>query len=214
MFTGIIEETGTIAAVESRADGVALAIKCSTVLDGTRVGDSIAVDGVCLTVTSVSESSFTTDLLEETRSKTNLAVIAVGSEVNLERSLTPSSRIGGHFVLGHVDGTAKLIRSYLHGSDTVMEIELPGELRPFIAPKGSIAVNGISLTVVDVRSDTFTVHLIPHTLKSTNFRVSKPGSLLNIEIDVLARYIYNFTHKTDVAESHITESFLREQGFI
>jgi riboflavin synthase len=214
MFTGIIEETGTIAAIETRADGVSLVVSCNDVLEGTRIGDSITVNGVCLTVTSMSAGSFTADLLEETRNKTNLATVSAGSTVNLERSLTPVSRIGGHFVLGHVDATAKLARRYMHGGDTVMEIELVPELQPFVAPKGSIAIDGISLTVVNVTSGSFSVHLIPHTLKSTSLDRLKPGGLVNIEVDVLARYIYNFTQKKDAASSRVTESFLREQGFI
>ena len=214
MFTGIIEETGTIGAIKTKSDGVSLVVNCADVLEGTRIGDSIAVNGVCLTVTSISGGSFTADLLEETRKKTNLSTASVGSTVNLERSLTPSSRIGGHFVLGHVDATAKLARRYMHGGDTVMEIELVPELQPFVAPKGSIAIDGISLTVVTVTNQFFTVHLIPHTLKSTSLDGVKPGDLVNIEVDVLARYIYNFTQKNDPASSRITESFLREQGFV
>ena len=214
MFTGIIEEIGKVIAFDTGAGGASIRVGAAKVLEETRVGDSIAVDGVCLTVTSASSESFTADILDETLRKSNLQEVKVGSEVNLERSLTPSSRLGGHFVLGHVDRTARILRKYLHGADTVLEIELPDELKPFVAPKGSIAINGISLTVVDVKEKLFSVYLIPQTLQETNLKNYRTGDVLNIEIDILARYIYNFSQKQGSIPSKITESFLAEKGFL
>lgn len=214
MFTGIIEEIGKVVSTESKPSGASIVIEAQKALEGTRVGDSIAVNGACLTVTSVSPDSFSADILDETLRKTNLAQVKIGSEVNLERSLTPSSRMGGHFVMGHVDRTAALMRRYLHGSDTVLQIELPDELVPFIVSKGSIAVNGISFTVVEVGDKYFTVHIIPHTLEATNLKSLGPGDLLNTEIDMLARYIYNLSQKSGLRASNITKAFLEEKGFL
>lgn len=214
MFTGIIEEIGKVIAFDTGAGGTSIRVGAVKVLEETRVGDSIAVDGVCLTVTSVSSELFTADILDETLRKSNLQALKIGAEVNLERSLTPSSRLGGHFVLGHVDLTAPILRKYSHGADTVLEIELPDELKPFVAPKGSIAINGISLTVVDVKEKLFTVYLIPQTLQETNLKNYRAGNALNIEIDILARYIYNFSQKQGSIPSKITESFLAEKGFL
>ena len=214
MFTGIIEEIGKIAAFEKRPDGASIGIGTKKVLEGTQIGDSIAVNGVCLTVSSVSPGSFSADILDETLRKTNLAQADVGLEVNLERSLTPSSRLGGHFVTGHVDRTAAIMQRYLQGADIVFRIELPEELQPFVVSKGSIAVNGISLTVVEVAKKYFTVHIIPHTLNSTNLKNARVGNLMNIEIDMLGRYVYNFLQKSASEPSKITAAFLAEKGFL
>lgn len=213
MFTGIIEEIGRVVSFNAGTGGASICAGAQKVLEGTKVGDSIAINGVCLTVTSVSADSFTADVLDETLRKSNLKDVKVGTAVNLERSLTPSSRLGGHFVMGHVDCTAGLLRRYLRGADSVLEIELAEKLKPFTARKGSIAVNGISLTVVDVKDSLFTVYLIPQTLDATNLKGCRAGDPLNVEVDILARYICGFARKSGSDSSNITRSFLAEKGF-
>lgn len=213
MFTGIVEETGKVVALETSGAGGRLVLEAEKVLEGTQLGDSILVNGACLTVSSFSGGQITMDLLGETLSKTNLGMLRPGDIVNLERSLTPQSRLGGHFVLGHVDGTGTIARFEKSGEDMVLEIEAEEEIIKRLTPKGSVAVDGISLTVVSVVDRRFTVHIIPHTLTWTNLRERKPGDWVNIEIDVFARYLYDFLSKAGKL-SGVTEDTLRRAGFM
>ncbi len=197
MFTGIVEETGFI----KNFDGKKLVVECSKVLESTKVGDSIAIDGCCQTVTAMSSNTFSADVSSET-----LRIIKgfkVGNCVNLERALTPSTRMGGHIVQGHVDGTAKYLGN--------MTFEVPKDLDKYIVYKGSICVNGVSLTVSKNQNNTFAVAIIPHTLENTNLKYLKTGDLVNIETDILGRYVEKFL---STQNNNITEDFLKENGFI
>ncbi len=197
MFTGIVEETGFI----KNFDGKKLVVECSKVLESTKVGDSIAIDGCCQTVTAMSSNTFSADVSSET-----LRIIKgfkVGDCVNLERALTPSTRMGGHIVQGHVDGTAKYLGN--------MTFEVPKDLDKYIVYKGSICVNGVSLTVSKNQNNTFAVAIIPHTLENTNLKYLKTGDLVNIETDILGRYVEKFL---STQNNNITEDFLKENGFI
>ncbi len=214
MFTGIIEEVGTIGAVGDRGGYRRLEIIAADVLEGTRVGESIAVDGVCLTVTEVRPRSFSVDAVKETLSRTTLADAAVGLRVNLERALQPTSRLGGHFVQGHVDGIGRLLEMTGGPGDVTARIRIPEGQESFVAPKGSVAVQGVSLTVVDVVEDTFTVALVPHTLEATNLSLKRPGDPLNIETDVLAKYVARLLAVSSEARGGITPEFLVEHGFL
>jgi riboflavin synthase len=192
MFTGIVEEIGEVLAVRESADVVVLTVRGATVTSDARHGDSIAVNGVCLTVIDpdgATDGTFTVELVPETLKRSSLATVGTGTRVNLERALPVTGRLGGHIVQGHVDGISVLIsRSPGERSDELV-FSLAPEIARYVAEKGSIAVDGVSLTVAAVTSDTFTVALIPTTLEHTTLGTRKPGDTVNIEVDVLAKYL-------------------------
>jgi len=190
MFTGLVEETGTVTGLDRRGDGGAvLSIQAELVLEGVRIGDSVAVNGCCLTVTAFAERMLRFDLLAETLSKTNLGGVRAGTLVNLERPLAAGARLGGHFVQGHVDATADVRAVESRGEDRRLEVAVPKGFAHLLAYKGSVAVNGVSLTVAEVGTDHFSVWLIPHTLAATNLRLLGPGDSVNLEFDILAKYL-------------------------
>lgn len=189
MFTGLIEEVGTVRSVERQTAFQRLEIASNLPLDGTAVGDSISINGACQTVVARADDSFLVESVEETLRRTNLGSLDPGDAVNLERSMRADGRLGGHVVLGHVDGVGSLRRFERDGENRILEIEMPVELRRFVAGKGSVAVDGISLTVVEVSETFFTAAIIPHTLRNTNLSRRRAGDAVNLEIDVLARYV-------------------------
>lgn len=197
MFTGIVEEIGKIKSF----DGKRLVVECSKVLEGTQLGDSISINGCCQTVVSMSSNSFSADVSEETLRVTK--GFKTAENVNLERALTPQTRMGGHIVQGHVDGVARYLGE--------MRFEVPKELDKYIVYKGSITVNGVSLTVSRNEGNTFCVAIIPHTLENTNLKDLKTGDLVNIETDILGRYVEKFLSTKD---NNLTEDFLKENGFM
>lgn len=188
MFTGIVEELGTALAVEERGDSALLAIRAGPVSDGLRPGESIAVNGVCLTVVDVEDQGFTADVVKETLIRSNLGELSPGSRVNLERPLTLVDRLGGHLVQGHIDGTAEVLERVPGERWELVRILLPSDLARYVVEKGSIAVDGVSLTVVEVVEDAFTVSLIPTTLELTTLGRKDPGDTVNLEVDILAKY--------------------------
>lgn len=189
MFTGIVEETGTVRHCRESGEGFELAIDCHTVLDGTQPGDSIAVNGVCLTVTALDPQGFLTGLAPETRARTNLDTLAESSRVNLERSVTPTTRMGGHFVQGHVDGTGR-IEAFRPDADALwVTIAAPETVMRYVVPKGYIALDGTSLTVVDVTPTTFSVTLVAYTRSHIVLPTRAVGDAVNIEVDVLGKYV-------------------------
>ncbi|MCX8032879.1 MAG: riboflavin synthase [Thermoleophilia bacterium] len=221
MFTGIIEEVGVVRRLERRGAGGRLTISARKVLDGTRLGDSIAVSGACLTVVDIGPGQFTVDCMPETLTRTTLGEATPGRLVNLERALALGDRLGGHLVLGHVDAVAEVLAVQRGGPAWEITFSLPEEIKACVAPKGSIAVDGISLTVVDVRDDAFTVGIIPFTLAETSLRAVREGVRVNLEADVLARYVQRalrFHDSAGVARSvesgGLTEELLRRQGFL
>ncbi len=189
MFTGLVEEVGTVLRLERRGAGARLAVRGRKVLEGTRLGDSIAVSGACLTVVELGGDRFVVDIMPETLSRTTLNNARSGDVVNLERSLSLGDRVGGHLVLGHVDGVAEVLTVDQRGDMLSVRLGLPPGLLGYVAPKGSIAVDGISLTVTDSDSAGFGVGIIPHTMRETTLRAVKPGLFVNLEVDVLARYV-------------------------
>lgn len=197
MFTGIVEETGFIKSF----DGHKLIIECSKVLENTQIGDSIAIDGCCQTVVAMSANSFSADVSAETLKITK--GFKTGECVNLERALLPQTRMGGHIVQGHIDGTGKYLGD--------MTFEVPKELDKYIVYKGSITVNGVSLTVSKNQNNTFSIAIIPHTLENTNLKYLKIGDLVNIETDILGRYVEKFL---STKNNNITEDFLKKNGFM
>ena len=207
MFTGIIEEVGFL----KNFDGESIEIFCKKVLEDTKIGDSICTNGICLTVTDFAENFFAADVMPETFRKTSLSELHTGGIVNLERALKISDRFGGHIVAGHVDGTGKILNFNADGNAIFIKISAEKNLLRQIAAKGSVALDGISLTVVDAGEENFSVSMIPHTREVTNFKSKRVGSLVNIETDVLAKYIDRLINFKDAPT--LTKNFLLDNGF-
>ena len=189
IFTGIVEETGKIESVANGNKSAIITIIADKVLKGTKIGDSIAVNGVCLTVTSISGNKFTADVMAETIRRSSLGTLKHGSKVNLERAMAADGRFGGHIVSGHIDGTG-VIRSLEREDNAVwVEIETPDKLLKYIVEKGSIAIDGISLTVAKLTDDSFSVSVIPHTGEETTLLAKKPGDIVNLENDIVGKYV-------------------------
>lgn len=217
MFTGIVEELGIVRALRLLPESGQLTLEGKKVLSGTQIGDSIAINGVCLTVISQSDREFTVDVMAETLTKTNLAELKSGSRVNLERALQLQTRLGGHLVSGHVDGVGNIRRITPWGIAQVYEISAPSTLLSYILPKGSIAIDGISLTVIDVESDYFTVSLIPHTFEQTTLGSKGIGASVNLETDLIGKYVARFMGMSTPSSKNkpdLSLSFLTEHGFI
>ncbi len=189
MFTGIVEELGTVGAVELQSDALRLTLLATTVLDGTDLGDSIAVNGCCLTVAERSETTWTADVMAATLARTSLGSLTTGDRVNLERAATIGSRLGGHLVQGHVDGVGHVVRREPGEHWDVVTVSMPDVLAPFLVDQGSITVDGVSLTVVEADRDGFTVSLIPETLRRTTLGVRVPGDPVNVEVDMIGKYV-------------------------
>ena len=188
MFTGLVEETGELLALERSAAGARLTVRAPIITRDIHLGDSVAVNGCCLTVTAHQGDTLAFDLLDETLARTNLGALAPGAPVNLERALAAHARLGGHFVQGHIDTISPIVAFEQVNADHRLEIALPKEFARYVAFKGSIAIDGISLTVAEVREESFAVWIIPHTLAVTNLRTKKAGDLVNLEFDLLAKY--------------------------
>lgn len=215
MFTGIIEELGRVEDIQRLPQSAILTLKGHKVLEETVIGDSIAVNGVCLTVVGFGEHSFRVDVMAETLAKSSLAELKHGSPVNLERALQLKTRLGGHLVSGHVDGTGIIRRITRFDIAHVYEIQTDTLLLPFILPKGSIAIDGISLTVVDVSSHSFTVSLIPHTFQETTLGHKETGAVVNLETDLIGKYVARFLGKElPKREDKLSFAFLQEHGFL
>jgi riboflavin synthase len=195
MFTGLIEEIGTVLSVCAAEKGPRLQITAPKIASQVRTGDSVAVNGCCLTVALAREDELTFDLLQETLDRTNLGALRRDKQVNLERALAADGRLGGHFVQGHVDCTARTISFERRGADHRLEIELPTRFAHYVASKGSIAVNGVSLTVAEVHEVSFTVWIIPHTKDHTDLESTHAGDLVNLEFDVIAKYVERMLHR-------------------
>jgi riboflavin synthase len=189
MFTGIVEELGVVEGLEEQTDAIRLTVRGPHVVTDAHLGDSIAVNGCCLTVAERDGETFTADVMHETLEKTSLGALEPGSKVNLERAVTAQTRLGGHIVQGHVDGTGEVLSRTPSEHWEVVEVSLPAELSRYLVDKGSITVDGISLTVVEVRDDSFTVSLIPETLARTTLGFKQPGERVNLEVDVIAKYV-------------------------
>ncbi|SHF12651.1 riboflavin synthase alpha chain [Seinonella peptonophila] len=197
MFTGLIEEVGTILDLKSNGDSMVLTIGCKHVLQDAAVGDSIAIDGICLTVTELHENAFVADAIPETVERTHLPTIRLGAKVNLERAMAMGDRLGGHLVQGHVDGTAKLIEKKARGTEVLFRFQIEPSFTRYMIEKGSITINGISLTLVEATETTFAVSIIPHTLEVTNMGQLSIGDSVNIECDLLGKYIAKLISKTE-----------------
>ncbi|WP_174615904.1 riboflavin synthase [Virgibacillus ihumii] len=212
MFTGIIEEKGTVKKMTRVSEqSVEMTIGSEKVVEDIHVGDSISVNGICLTVTKFSEIDFQVDVMPETIKSTSLSELNEGAGVNLERSMPANGRFGGHFVSGHVDGTGKITRKEAAENAVYYDIEVPEDLTDFFIVKGSVAVDGVSLTVFDVMPNAFTISLIPHTVSETILGDKKQGDKVNIECDMLAKHVYNMVQNQSIDQKDgINQAFLRD----
>jgi riboflavin synthase len=216
MFTGIIEEVGTIEQIKQSGEAIVMTIASKRLLTDVHLGDSIAVNGVCLTVTSFDKDRFTVDLMPETVRNTSLRQLSRGSRVNLERAMAAGGRFGGHFVSGHVDGIGEILSKHRRDNAIYYEIKVSKELRKYIILKGSIAIDGTSLTVFGVTDDTFTISIIPHTVEETIIGMKGPGDVVNIECDMIGKYIEQFIgqrFEQGKNKSTLSASFLEEHGY-
>ncbi len=211
MFTGIIEATGIICGIERKPRALRLTIKAPEIVADCKVGDSVCVNGVCLTVTRMDGPAFSCDVVEETLRRSNLSEASMGSVVNLERSLRPDGRLGGHFVMGHVDATGIVDRLVPEGGSVRLFVQCPAAIARYLVDKGSVTLNGVSLTVAEVEGDRFSIAVIPHTREVTNLGQLKAGSSVNLEVDVIAKYVEKLTQPFAAARtSEASESRLRE----
>jgi riboflavin synthase len=206
MFTGIVEEIGTV--IEAGRER--LAFEAHNVLEGMKMGDSIAVNGVCLTVVSPENHSFSVNVMPETLRSTNLGGLYQGDQVNLERALTLGGRLGGHLVLGHVDDAVEVLDVNGEESARIVRISAPDKLMPYIVGKGFVAVDGVSLTIADLDDSSFVVSLVAYTRQNTTLERKRPGDMVNLEVDILAKYVENLKERKGQG---LNSAFLREYGF-
>ncbi len=212
MFTGIIEEVGTLRDVRKGGDSAVLLVQASEIMSDVHMGDSVAVNGVCLTVTSLSSDSFTADVMHETLNRSSLGSLRAGSPVNLERAMPANGRFGGHIVTGHIDGVGTVSEIRRDGNAVWYTIKTPPPLLRYIIEKGSIAIDGVSLTVAKVNGNGFSVSIIPHTASSTTLSVRRVGDSVNLENDCIGKYVERLMGN-EPHNSHITTGFLMEHGF-
>ena len=215
MFTGIIEEIGTVRRIEHGAKGARLTIQAKTVLEDTRIGDSIATNGVCLTVVSMTGDSFSADVMAESLRRSSLGTLQGGSPVNLERAMAANGRFGGHIVSGHIDGTGRIAATRRDDNAVWYTVETPAPLLRYIVEKGSITIDGISLTVAAVEQDRFSVSLIPHTAQVTILGEKGPGDTVNLETDIIGKYVEKLLRPAPepTGSRGVTLEFLAENGF-
>lgn len=217
MFTGIIEELGRVRGMVSGGNSYRLSVECQNILTDLKVGDSVAVDGICLTVNDFGRDGFTVDVMPETLRKSSLNLLTAGQEVNLERALKLSDRLGGHIVSGHIDGTGNICRKRIENNAVWLTLKASPAILKYLVPQGSVAINGVSLTVASIGSSDFRVSLIPLTRQITNLNLKKEGDPVNIECDVIGKYVHgliNGISNHPESGNRLTVDFLKENGFM
>lgn len=215
MFTGIIEDLGTVQKIKKHGQTLILTIRSKKICEDLKLGDSIAVNGVCLTVTEFSDDIFYVDVMPETFNSTSLSSLHDGSLVNLERAMAANGRFGGHFVAGHVDGVGTIKRKERKENAIYIDISYPEEQSHLLLYKGSVAIDGISLTIFGLTDNLLTVSIIPHTAKETVLGYKSPGDIVNLEFDLVGKYLHSFFSKEEkTPKREISAQFLRETGFI
>ena len=212
MFTGIVEELGKVKGITGKRELLELSIGAEKIREDLKEGDSISLNGVCLTVTNLEKDTFKVEVMSETLKRTTLEKLKVGDKVNLERALRADGRLGGHIVSGHIDGVGVIRGEKQRGEEKIMEIVPPQGVLKYIAPQGSVALEGVSLTVVEQKNDSFIISLIPHTLKNSNLGLKKIGDRLNLEVDILGKYVERLL-KPDKLKG-ITEETLKGHGYL
>ncbi len=216
MFTGIVEAVGTLAAITPKGEDISVTVEVGKLdMSDVKLGDSIATNGVCLTVVAYSQTSYTADLSLETLKKTGFADYEAGDKVNLEKAMLPTTRFGGHIVSGHVDGVGEIVERNMVGRAIEFWVAMPGDIAKYVAEKGSITVDGISLTVNALRKGAFKLTIVPHTGEETTIADFRVGRKVNLEVDVLARYMERLltAQREEQSESRITMDFLQQNGF-
>jgi riboflavin synthase len=214
MFTGIIEEIGIIEMVIPISGGITIRVNAEKILDDMRVNDSVCIDGICLTVTKLDKNSFWADAVGATLDKTTFNKVKEDTLVNLERSVRLSDRLGGHLVQGHVNGMGTISEIKKLGENYLVKILIPDELEKYLIKEGSISINGISLTIADLNSNVISISVIPHTWQNTNLKDKKVNEKVNVEIDILAKYVEKLLAKpNDNSDKNITEGWLKELGY-
>lgn len=218
MFTGIVEEIGSVKSIVKKGQTLVLTIQASIILEDVHLGDSISVNGVCLTVTEFTNNQFSVDVMPETYQASNLKDLSLNHKVNLERAMAANGRFGGHIVSGHIDGTGEIYSIKSNENAVIYKIKIPKSFSKYCILKGSITIDGTSLTLFEVEKEVVTVSLIPHTRSSTILGNKKVGDIVNIEIDVLAKYVEKMLgikeNETKNEESKITSSFLSQNGYL
>ena len=212
MFTGIIEEIGRIERISRSGTNSSLAISCRKILEDMKKGDSIALNGICLTVKTFDPNGFTADVMPVTLQKSNLKNSQSGDRINLERALPMQSRLGGHLVNGHIDGTGKILSITKSENANLFKIKVDREQRKFLIPQGSVCLDGISLTIAELGDEYLVVSIIPETMQNTILQYKKIGAELNMELDMIGKYLYNFMQ--DKEKKDISMNFLKENGFV
>ncbi len=215
MFTGIVEELGIIKSIRANSQGLDIIVSADKIFDDLKVGDSVAINGCCQTITSLWNKEFTVQAVNETVKLTTFKNLKYDEKVNLERAATPTSRLGGHIVAGHVDGTGKVISIEKVGNSTIFEFSAPDSIMKYLIYKGSVAIDGVSLTICNITDTTFKVSVIPHTIRSTNFGSFTVGREVNLEPDMIAKYVEKMlkTEEAPAVSGGITREFLEENGF-
>lgn len=215
MFTGIVEEIGTLQSVKSKTEALEIKIAASKILEDIKLGDSISINGVCLTVTDYTKDTASFDVMPETYRATNIHELKQGSDVNLERAMAADGRFGGHLVSGHIDGTGSIVSKRPASNAVYYDIQLPSDLVPYFVYKGSIAVDGTSLTVFGVEEDRVTISLIPHTMEHTVLGRKGPGDKVNIECDMIGKYVAHFLsgQNQEHPQTAISKKMLADNGF-
>ncbi|WP_342526724.1 riboflavin synthase [Chryseomicrobium sp. FSL W7-1435] len=213
MFTGIIEEIGTVVSVKKTGEAMELTLAAKKILTDVNLGDSIAINGVCLTVTTYTTSQFTADVMPETYAATTIGRLKRGTQVNLERAMAAGGRFGGHFVTGHCDAVGEITDRQMNQNALQVTIQFPEEFRKYVIMKGSISVDGVSLTVFGLTPNSLTISLIPHTVEQTILHTKRTGDSVNLEFDVLGKYILGAAHQERSQKSTMTHSFLQENGY-
>ncbi len=211
MFTGLIEEKGIVKQISPSGKGLTITIQAEKIFDDLKVGDSVNINGACQTVVNINKLNFTVDTIEETIKKTNLGTLRINENVNLERSIRADSRLGGHFVLGHIDTTGIITGIQKLTNSHSVKISFPEEFGKYLVRVGSVAIDGISLTAADVEKSSFTVAIIPHTWQETNLNIKKTGDTVNLEFDILGKYIAKFLGLDK--DSKLSEEWLKELGY-
>lgn len=213
MFTGLIEEIGIIKALNKQTSGAVIQIQCQKVLEDLKTGDSIAINGACQTATKIGKDFFEVDAAIETLKLTNFINFTTGTKVNLERAMSATSRFGGHMVSGHVEGVASFIKKEKEGLAEIFYFEAPKNVTHYLVHKGSVCINGISLTITSLNNNIFSISVIPHTIKETTLPELKSGDIVNIEPDIIAKYVEKFLSKAHNTSSNLSVDFLKENGF-
>lgn len=212
MFTGIVEEIGIVEKI-IQGNLMKLVVSAKKALEQTKIGDSINVNGACLTVVSLDNLKITFEIMKETQEKANFKTLKTGDQVNLERAMSANSRFDGHIVSGHIDGTGKIKTKVSKSGEFILEIEMDKELMAYIVPKGSICIDGVSLTLVAVHESSFSVGFIPQTLKNTTLGDKEPHDKVNIELDILSKYVFRYLDRQGKRHTKISENYLRNLGF-